>query len=190
METENSKLTGYLLLAVFIGPLLVAIVMYTMRDYLPIGKPVSRGELIHPAQPIKNIKLQLSQNEILGLSDLKGKWTYLLYSPGSCGLECEASLFKLRQTRTATGRESSRVQSAVLIQPERIDANIVSRYQRVFVGELINLELEDGLNQKLESGFIYLIDPNGNMMMKYDQSVTSKGMLKDIKKLLNISNIG
>jgi len=35
-----------------------------------------------------------------------------------------------------------------------------------------------------------LVDPNGNIMMRYDDQATSKGMLKDVKKLLKLSNIG
>ena len=44
--------------------------------------------------------------------------------------------------------------------------------------------------EQLESGYVYLVDPNGNLMMKYNHMATSRGLLKDIKKLLKISNIG
>ena len=192
MKTENSKLSGYLLIAVFIVPLLIAIAMYSMRDYLPTMNAVSNGELIHPAQPIKTFSMQLAANQTIDLEGLAGKWTYIVYSPNGCDLQCEASLFKLRQTKKATGRETNRIQSALLTDINKVNKEILQRNQRTRVGYLLNLEIEDesGKQKQLENGVIYLIDPNGNLMMKYDASTTSRGMLKDIKKLLKVSNIG
>jgi cytochrome oxidase Cu insertion factor (SCO1/SenC/PrrC family) len=192
MKPENSKLSGYLLIGVFVVPLLIAIVMYAMRDYLPTTNSVSRGELIHPAQPIKTLEIQLSSNETIDLEGFAGKWTYLVYSPNGCDLQCEASLFKLRQTKKATGRETNRIQSALLTDANKVAFEILNRNQRTRVGQLLKLELEEepGKQKQLEDGVIYLIDPIGNLMMKYDNSTTSRGMLKDIKKLLKISNIG
>jgi cytochrome oxidase Cu insertion factor (SCO1/SenC/PrrC family) len=192
MKTENSKLSGYLLIAVFVVPLLIAIALYVMRDYLPTTKAVSHGELIHPAQPIKTLSIQLATNKTIDLQGFLGKWTYIVYSPNGCDLQCEASLFKLRQTKKATGRESNRIQSALLTNINKVNTEILQRNQHTHVGRLVNFEIDDepGLQKKLEHGVIYLIDPIGNLMMKYDTSTTSRGMLKDIKKLLKISNIG
>ncbi|MFK8028014.1 MAG: SCO family protein [Gammaproteobacteria bacterium] len=192
MKTNNPKLSGYFLIALFVVPLLIAIVMYSLRDHLPTTKSVSHGELIHPAQPIKTLTIQLPTNETIDLKSFAGKWTYLVYSPNGCDLQCEASLFKLRQTKKATGRESNRIQSALLTNANQVNSNILDRNQRTPVGQLLKFELEDepDKQKQLEHGIIYLIDPIGNLMMKYDTSTTSRGMLKDIKKLLKISNIG
>jgi len=190
MKKENSKLSGYLLIAVFVVPLLIAIAMYAMRDHMPTTKSISHGELIHPAQPIQTLSIKLKSNEIIDLQGLTGKWTYILYSPNGCDLQCEASLFKLRQTKKATGRELNRIQSALLIDINKVSTQILERNQRTRVGQLLKLEIESGEQKQLVNGVIYLIDPNGNLMMQYDAETTSRGMLKDIKKLLKISNIG
>ncbi len=192
MKTKNSKLSGYLLIALFVVPLLIAIAMYALRDQMPTTKSVSHGELIHPAQPIKTLVIQLPANEILDFQSFAGKWTYLVYSPNGCDLRCEASLFKLRQTKKATGRETNRIQSALLTDVNKVSSGVIDRNQRTRIGKLLKLEIEDesGKQKQLEQGVIYLIDPIGNLMMKYNTSTTSRGMLKDIKKLLKISNIG
>lgn len=192
MKTEKSKLSGYLLIAVFVVPLLIAMLMYAMRDYVPTVKSVSHGELIHPAQPITIFELQQRPSQLKTLDDIKGKWTYLIYSPNSCTLECEASLFKLRQTKIATGRESNRIQSVLIVGENKISSNILDRNKRTHVGKLLKFELENqpGFQKQLQQGMVYLVDPNGNLMMQYDTTSTSRGMLKDIKKLLKISNIG
>ena len=192
MKKEKSKLSGYMLIALFVVPLLIAIAMYSIRDKLPTIGNVSHGELIHPAEPIKQIRIVSTQNKTLTLEDLQGKWTYIAYSPQGCDLECEAMLFKLRQTKAATGREVNRIQATLIMDSSLPNQDIVARNQKTIVGKLMKLELESspGENKILQPGIIYLLDPLGNMMMQYDKNATSKGMLKDIKKLLKISNIG
>ncbi len=192
MKKENTKLSGYMLMAIFVVPLLIAITMYSLRNYLPTMNAVSHGQLIHPAEPIITLEIITQANSALSLEDLKGKWTYLVYAPRGCNLECEASLFKLRQSKKATGREVNRIQSVLLIGSKPLNADIASRNLNTAVGQLKRLELESqpGSNKQLIPETIYLLDPHGNMMMQYDNNATSKGLLKDIKKLLKISNIG
>ncbi len=192
MEKKKSKLSGYLLIALFVVPLLVAIAMYSLRDKIPMVSVSSHGQLIHPAQPIEVVEVDLSTGEQLNLDQLQGKWTYILYAPNGCDLNCEASLFKLRQTRIATGREANRIQSFIVTNINHTSEKILSRYSQIKSGHQIKLKLEGSTEDKqyLESGKVYLIDPIGNFMMEYDVNSTSRGMLKDIKKLLKISNIG
>jgi len=192
MKQENSKFSGYMLIAVFVVPLLIAIVMYSLRGHLPTVGSVSHGELIHPAEPIEVLQIHSQNNQTISLADVTGKWTYLIYAPYGCSLDCEASLFKLRQTKAATGRERNRIQSVLLLGEQPLASDVAMRNQKTKVGRLNRLELESqaGVNKELTPGTIYLLDPHGNMMMKYDNMATSKGMLKDIKKLLKISNIG
>lgn len=192
MKKENSKLSGYMLIALFVVPLIIAIILYVNRDNLPSRGTVQHGELIHPAEPINEIQILSAQNITKSLKDVTGKWTYLFYSPKGCGLECEATLFKLRQAKIATGRDANRIQLMIVLDSKQLERNIAMRNKSISVGQLIKLELESapGVNKALEQGVTYLIDPFGNMMMRYDKTSTSRGMLKDIKKLLKLSNIG
>lgn len=192
MKQEKSQFSGYMLIAVFVVPLLIAIAMYLLRDHMPTMNTVSHGELIHPAEPIQAIEILLQNKTIITLNELKGKWTYLVYAPTGCHLQCEANLFKLRQSKAATGREINRIQSVLLLNDQPLNSEIASRNQKILIGQLKKLELESesGVDKELTKEMIYLLDPHGNMMMKYDLTATSKGILKDIKKLLKISNIG
>ena len=42
----------------------------------------------------------------------------------------------------------------------------------------------------LAAGRLYLVDPLGNLMMSYERGAPVKGLLDDLKKLLNLSHIG
>ncbi len=37
---------------------------------------------------------------------------------------------------------------------------------------------------------LYIVDPLGNLVMRYDTRDTPKGLLDDLKKLLKLSHIG
>jgi len=195
METKKNERAGYYLIAVFVVPLLIAIIMYTYRQHLPAIGSVASGQLIHPAQPIEILQIQMNDGTVFDNQQLTSKWTYLVFQSHSCDLNCEASLFKLRQARIATGRDSNRVQ-IILVHPHEqsfdIEQQIHNRHLVLKIGGLKTLQVEKQVLQpeQLGAGYIYLIDPNGNLMMKYDHKASSRGLLKDIKKLLKISNIG
>ena len=180
---------------IFVGPLLVAIFLYSIRDNLSFGEPTSYGELIHPAQPIKTIEIQDNANQKLDIEYIKGKWSYLIFAGPNCDLICEAGLFKVRQAKLATGKDVNRVQYFLVLdetQTNAVAADLLDRHPLLTSGKLLKwqTEVKASEQEKLVPGYIYLVDPFGNVMMRYSPESTSKGMYKDIKKLLKISNIG
>lgn len=193
MNEKKSKKTQLLLLAVFVGPLLLAIVLFSLREWLPIAEPTANGTLIHPAQPIADIHVDLQDGKVVSLDHFREKWSYIAYFPEQCSLDCEAALFKLRQVISASGRFSTRVQYVLFGTNKSQDEHntlVFARHPKLTIGRLKELSTEAEGKKPLQPGYIYLVDPNGNLMMQYDREATSKGMLKDIKKLLRISNIG
>jgi len=80
----------------------------------------------------------------------------------------------------------------VIAEDASVDAGITRRHPKLQQGQLqvLNLESPEMKAQLLHAGDVLLVDPNGNIMMRYDDQATSKGMLKDVKKLLKLSNIG
>ena len=73
-----------------------------------------------------------------------------------------------------------------------VDQELTRRHPKLQQGQLqtLNLENPEMKGELLQAGDVLLVDPNGNIMMRYDDQATSKGMLKDVKKLLKLSNIG
>ena len=193
MNNNKSRTTLLVLFAVFAVPLLVAAIMFTMRDQWTLTNPASHGHLIHPAQPVSQFEFVTSTKVVHVTDFLQGKWTFIIYVHSACDLECEAALFKLRQTILATGKDVSRVQYLLLSEPgtvPSVDQAIRSRHPKLSIGQLRNWQTDDEQQVALRTGFVYLIDPLGNLMMEYDANATSKGLLKDLKKLLRTSNIG
>ena len=179
----------------FFGPLLVAVVMFAMRGQFSFLSAASYGSLIHPAQPIEQFNFETYSEQKYSVDFLQGRWTYLYFTSTLCDLHCEAALFKIRQTRMAVGKDSNRVQYLLLSNSfvsSSAQQSIFARHSKLTTGKLLDWKttLEDQQQEHLQAGFIYIIDPAGNLMMKYDKDATSRGLLRDLKKLLRISNIG
>ena len=116
-NNKNSQPTLLVLFAVFVVPLLAAAVMFAMRDQWAVSNPASHGQLIHPAQPVSQFEFTGLKNTSHTATFLKDKWTFILYIPAACDLECEAALFKIRQSVRATGKDINRLQYLLLSEP-------------------------------------------------------------------------
>ena len=194
-KSKKSQRSLLALFAVFVLPLLGAVALFATRDQLVLTTPVSHGQLIYPAQPVSQFEFNTPTKRLLTKDYLQGKWTFLLYISAVCDLECEAALFKVRQTMRATGKDRNRMQYLLLSQStasSAIDQSIQQRHPQLLVGQLMKWETDMDAKQEeaLASGYVYVIDPFGNLMMRYDSNATSKGLLKDLKKLLRVSKIG
>lgn len=128
------------------------------------------------------------------LADLKGKWVMVRVGGGACEDECQRQLYAMRQWRTMQGKNMERIERVWLITDnEPLDTVLMREYDGM---ELLRapaatvakwLPVESG--QKL-GDHIYLIDPLGNLMMRYPYQPEPGRVYKDIAKLLKASAIG
>jgi cytochrome oxidase Cu insertion factor (SCO1/SenC/PrrC family) len=183
------------LLVVFLAPLVLATLLYQFRDRMPAIGTRSHGELIDPARPWDRFEARAADGHRLSLDDLRGKWTLAYMGNGPCELACETGLFKMRQVRLALGADMKRIQRLYLGNTPLDRASlqpILERNPRLTFATLAD-EPQHSWSDVLGEdavGHIYVIDPLGNVMMRYDARATSKGMLNDLKRLLKVSQIG
>ena len=116
---------------------------------------------------------------------------------GACDNRCREALTLMRQTRLALNDDMTRVQRLFLVSGNCCDSNYLDQEQRgLLLGRIDNfagqtlLETFPDTNKAAELGRIYLVDPLGNLMMKYEPDAPQKGLLQDLKKLLKLSHIG
>ena len=193
--TSSARLKLLLLISVFLGPLFLAMLMYfNPQWFTPIDKN-HHGELITPAQPLMALKATLHQGQALPDDLLTGRWTLLYWNNADCDLLCEADLFKMRQVRLSLGKDIERVQTIYLSSETKIGKQIeimIKRHPKLITAYLEN-EVENPFAQQIGAHpqkNTYIIDPLGNLIMRYSSTATSKGLLKDLKKLLRVSRIG
>ena len=195
---NQTKSRSYLigLFAVFFGPLFFAMwLFYVPNNWLNSSKQ-NHGILINPAQPLEEFELSALDGDSWNHELFQGKWTLLYIGDETCDLYCEANLFKMRQVRLTLGRDSQRVQRKYLglhkHQSTKAIVKIFSKYPSMQVAWFDAPMIYQTLPQlkKLPLHQIYVIDPLGNLMMWYSKDATSKGMKKDLKRLLKVSKIG
>jgi len=188
------------LFAVFFGPLFFAMWLFYVPNSWMSSKTQNHGTLIEPAQPLEKFELASVDGDAWSHEQFSGKWTLLYIGDETCDLYCEAGLFKMRQVRLTLGRDSERVQRKYLgltkglnKQQDRQEIEkIFSKYHRMKVAWFDKQVVDKSLPQFKEFPIhqIYIIDPLGNLMMWYSKDATSKGMKKDLKRLLKVSKIG
>ena len=134
----------------------------------------------------------------LAEEELRGRWTYVLFAPGDCDERCQQQLYLTRQIRLAMSKDIPRVQR-LLVLAQQPAAELESRLadEQPDLRWVVRGEQADPLLQQFRGdGFCptgeqyFLVDPLGNLMMYYNLEVPAKGMMRDLQKLLKISQIG
>ena len=155
------------------APLVLGTAAYLLR-WSP-GAPSNYGELIRPTP-------------VPGLEPLRGKWVLVMFDAAACDARCEHKLYFMRQVRRAQGKDMSRV--------ERLWAITDGAKPRA---EILP-GIEDTLiytDEKLAAVFagpvldhIYLVDPQGNLMMRFPRDPDPSRTIKDLQRLLRYSRFG
>lgn len=194
-----SRVKMIALISIYAAPLLAAwIWLGYVRSNEGAGVSVN-GELIQPAVPVTDFELKKASGDHWGIDNLKQKWSMVYFSADECGAACEKSLYNMRQVRLSTGRRMDRVQRVLVTGDLQ---NMADRLEQAGEG----LAVVGGSNEQISSldtqfraaqqgmqpclDCIYLIDPFGNLMMRFAPDLDPKKMYKDLIHLLKVSRIG
>jgi cytochrome oxidase Cu insertion factor (SCO1/SenC/PrrC family) len=163
-----------------------------------IIKPQSRnnyGTLIDPRlYPIPQLGTATLDGKPLALDAYKGKWIMLQVGDSECPDACKKQLFEMRQLRLMQGKEMDRIERVWLITDDKpVETTLIRQYD----GMHIMRARVDALKAWLPvepnttiADHIYLIDPLGNLMMRFPKDSDPNKVKKDLSKLLKASSIG
>jgi cytochrome oxidase Cu insertion factor (SCO1/SenC/PrrC family) len=194
MQNGASKSNRHKLLLV-LGLFAVPIVASFLAYYVwkPQGAVTNYGELITPVQPTGDITLSQLDGSPIAMKSLRGKWLLLYAGSGACDARCEKSLYAMRQVRLLQNREQDRVRRVWVVMDGVApgDALLKGRFE----GTLALRDPQRALLDKLPvksvlADHIYIIDPLGNIMMRYEPDPDLKRMAKDLERLLRASWVG
>jgi hypothetical protein len=123
------------------------------------------------------------------LDAARGKWTLVAFDAAACDAHCEKKLYFMRQIRRAQGKEMERVARLwVLTDAGAPRTEVLAAIEGTLVARA-----GDAFSRRFPGNptdHIYLIDPLGNLMMRYPRDPQPKGMIKDLQRLLKYSRIG
>jgi hypothetical protein len=180
-------------LAICVAPVLASYLAYYV--FPPSGR-TNYGELVQPQRPAPALALRNLDGTPFDLQALRGSWIMVVADRGACAAACESKLWNMRQVRTATGKERERVSRLFLVLDDEAPQ---TRLLREFEGTRVVharpqevaafLVLPEGAAVKLED-HVWLIDPLGNLMLRWPPAADPGRMKKDIDRLLRASRIG
>jgi hypothetical protein len=179
-------------LAVCAAPMALSYFMYYVIK--PEGRTNYGTILESRLYPMPKLDGTLLGGEPKELGSYNGKWVMLQIDSGTCSAACQKKLYDMRQLRLTQGKEMERIERVwLLTDDEPVDTAVI----RVFDGtDIIKVDSSllkkwlpvDGDTQLTDH--IFMIDPRGNLMMRFPKDADPQKMKKDISKLLRASSIG
>jgi hypothetical protein len=174
---RNNKYSLYMLVLIFLMPIVVSTIMYFYRDHLHF-KTTNHGNLVNPVVAFKDD------------FPIDTRHWKIIYAPKLCyGEQYENITFTLHQLRKVLGENEKRVNLALLVT-QQCQLHDAHGFQKIELSSKVMSQLQAALANTDVLDKIYLVDPMGNLFMYYPAKVNAMYILKDIKKVLEVSQIG
>ncbi len=188
-KVVKARIALVVIVTLFTAPFIASWYLVFYTDFKKNDMGVQNGTLIHPV-------IEVGEIEAIAIGDetkqkLLGKWTLTGFVASGCDTDCENLLYTLRQTRLALGKNLDKVGRLILT-----DSDEVLGYEEEYMGQKVVKDPEeyDRLINKFreienfDANDVYLIDPYGFIMMRYERSMNPKGIIKDVERLIKNSS--
>jgi hypothetical protein len=168
---------------------------FTYYVIKPKGGTTSYGALIDPQRPIpESMVVTGDDGKPMKLASLRGRWLLVSVDSSACDKACATKLYFMRQVRATQGPERDRVVEVWL----RTDAaNVPDVIQKAYPDTKKLVADPTALTAWLPvdagttlTDHIFVVDPNGNLMMRFPKDPNPSKIKTDITKLLKWSSIG
>lgn len=189
MKAKSNR-TLLLIAAVSILPVVGSYLLY---QWWRPSSQMNHGELV-ATRPLAMASLQnAADGTPLPGPGLKGKWVLLTVQTAACDERCRRKLYYMRQVRTATNENMERIERVWLLDGAGSpDRQLLAEHPGLWVARAPDASFVRALPPAAAGTepYIYLIDPLGNIVLRYDETFNPKGMLKDLGRLLKYSRVG
>ena len=140
-----------------------------------VGSAANYGELI-PPRPLSGPPFDR----------LRGKWLLVAVDSAACDAWCEKKLYYLRQLRRAQGKDMDRVVRLwVVTEGGAPRAELLQAFEGTEVFHANHAFVHRFPGNAVD--YLYLVDPLGNLMMRWPRDADPSKMLKDLQRLLKVA---
>jgi cytochrome oxidase Cu insertion factor (SCO1/SenC/PrrC family) len=198
-QPEQSKkrnpYTPWFVVIAFVAPVVAAYALF----FLGITPPAfsNKGELLNPIIDVESFALTDDDNQSMSRDEITNhKWHMVYFAGASCDEACNKILYNMRQINIAVGKNANRLRRLLvhLEKPgEEFQALIAKEYPDAehanANAETIAAALQE-VGAEFRSNEVYIMDPLGNIMMRFTQDQPYKDLLHDLNKMFKVSQIG
>jgi hypothetical protein len=183
----------YLVLAACVAPVIASYLAYYA---FPPGGRTNYGDLVLPQRPVPALALTHLDGTAFDIASLRGRWAMVISDVATCDQPCEKKLWNMRQVRLTTGKDRDRVERVFLVVDEAPLATMLLReydgtlFLRARAAEVERLLVPPEVPGARSADHIWVIDPIGNLMLRWPRDADPQRMKKDLGKLLKASRIG
>ncbi|MGV8842158.1 MAG: hypothetical protein ACOH2I_02670 [Pseudomonas sp.] len=171
-----------LILLVVIGPMLLATAMYQWRFWVPDSRSY-HGELLGNG---------LSRADLGVQGAVETRWQLLVTAPQDCAADCQELVYLARQLQIGLNRDAARASHALAVARPLLpayDQQLQREYPQLGRYRLdLNAYGKTAGNAAVPQ--LWIVDPHGNLVLRYDATVKGKAVLNDLRHLLKLSQIG
>jgi cytochrome oxidase Cu insertion factor (SCO1/SenC/PrrC family) len=193
---KRNPYTVWFVVIAFIAPVVLAYIIFFFVD---VKSFVNHGEILDPIVHISSFKLTDEDNKVIPQAELTYKWRLISFLGKDCDQVCESRLYDTRQIHTLLGKNQHRLSRMFIhLEPagEALIKLIEETHENVIHvnGDVNAIKEALGLNIRNDASItnneVYIMDPMGNVMMRFTQEQPNKEFMFDLKKLLKASQIG
>jgi hypothetical protein len=177
--------------------------------------PVPVAPVVTPSSESAFLAVQAepkTRRELTTLGAWSGRWLMVRMGPASCNEACKQELWLMRQVRLTTGRERERVERLwILTDDGTPDPALIKEHEGLWVVRLGKSSAQQpqspvgspealvanwlsvaqqAVSRNAGASNIWVVDPLGNLMMRFPDNPDPNGMKKDMNRLLKASRIG
>jgi cytochrome oxidase Cu insertion factor (SCO1/SenC/PrrC family) len=183
-KPKRSRTALWLLVAICAAPMIASYIAYYF--WRPSAH-VNYGELL-PPHPLPDARAALIDGTPFSFPQLKGSWVLVMADSGRCDAYCETKLTYLRQLRLAQGKDTDRIERVWLVTDDAVpDPALAARYGGTLMVRAAGTQWLQALPAGNQADHLYIIDPVGNLMMRYPREADPRRILKDVSRLLRHS---
>lgn len=194
-KQQQGRWKLFAVIAICAAPMLASYLTYYVIK--PQGR-TNYGTLLdpraYPMPAISALGATTLDGKPAALDAYKGKWIMLQVDGGDCQAACRKKLYEMRQLRLTQGKEMDRIERVWLItDAQPLETTLMREYDGTRLLRIKPQALKTWLPAEADTtaeNHIYMIDPLGNLMMRFPKDGDPNKIKKDIAKLLKASSIG
>lgn len=194
-KVDRNPYTPWFVVFAFVAPVLLAYAFY----FLGVTPPSfnNNGELLNPVVDIESLALASESGEIITREDItQHKWQLVYFAGKQCDEACKKVLLNIRQINKAVGKNAYRLRR-LIVHLEQADDDFLALIKNEYPDALHASASKEAVltamasaSPSLASHDVYLVDPLGNIMMRFKPELAFKDVLHDLNTLFKVSQIG